>query len=59
MKIQISDWAKSSVREMQLLGVVTGNGNELFNPTDYATKQEAAKMIRHLVSKKAVGNVIF
>ena len=48
---QISDWAKSSVREMQLLGVVTGNGNELFNPTDHATRAEAAKMIGTLLQE--------
>ncbi|MCK9478854.1 MAG: S-layer homology domain-containing protein [Firmicutes bacterium] len=41
----ISEYARESVKLMQGAGVVEGDENGFFNPSNYATRQEAAKII--------------
>lgn len=47
---QIADWAKDAVKAMQLAGVVYGRDGNRFDPTGYATRAEAAAVIRRYLA---------
>ena len=42
---QISDFAKEAVKEMQMAGILEGDGSGVFKPLNNATRAEAAKII--------------
>ncbi len=41
----IADWAVNSVKAIQKAGIINGKENNMFAPTDNATRAEAAKML--------------
>jgi len=46
---EISDYAKNSVLMLSNLGIVSGKGNNIFAPKDFATRAEASVMIYNLL----------
>ena len=42
---EIAEYAKEAVYSMQKAGIINGKGDNRFAPTEYATREEAAKMI--------------
>ena len=48
---KISPWAQSSVQYAQKTGLVQGIGNNLFNPSGYATRAEVSTIFKRLISK--------
>ena len=42
---EISDFAKEAVKEMQMAGILEGDGSGVFKPLNNATRAEAAKII--------------
>lgn len=42
---RISEYAKSSVYEMQQAGIISGKGNGTFDPAGYATRAETSAMV--------------
>lgn len=47
---KIADYAKDSVLAMRSLGIVSGDENGNFNPEQFASRQEAAKMISQMLA---------
>lgn len=47
----ISDYAKNSVYSMYHAGIINGKGGDVFAPSDYLTRAEAAKLIYCLLTK--------
>ena len=45
----IADYAKESVLAMRSLGIISGDENGNFNPNQFASRQEAAKMISQML----------
>lgn len=45
----IADYAKNAVSAMRALGILSGDENGNFNPEQFATRQEAAKMISEML----------
>lgn len=48
---EISPWAQRSVQYAQRTGLVQGIGNNIFNPSGYATRAEVAKIFERLIVK--------
>ena len=48
---KISPWAQSSVQYAQKTGLVQGIGNNLFNPSGYATRAEVSTIFKRLIAK--------
>ena len=46
---EISDYAKEAVKALQMSGIISGKGNNIFDPKGTATRAEAAKIISLLV----------
>lgn len=46
---KISDYATESVYAMKNAGIISGKGDNMFAPSDFATRAEAAKMIFGLI----------
>ena len=46
---EISDYAKESVNTLKARGIMSGKGENRFEPKAYATRAEAAKMINGLI----------
>lgn len=46
---QIAGYAKDAVSAMQKAGIINGKGNNMFAPTENATRAEAAKMISYFL----------
>ncbi|MBR6808031.1 MAG: acetylxylan esterase, partial [Clostridia bacterium] len=51
-KNSIADWAKEPVDKMREMGLVKGDENGAFNPTDVATRAEVATIIVRLLELK-------
>ena len=47
--LQISSWAADAVKDLQQAGIVSGVGNNRFNPKGTATRAEAATILRNFV----------
>lgn len=48
---EIADYAKASVEAMQKAGVISGKGNNIFDPKGNATRAEVSSMITSLLKK--------
>lgn len=48
---KIADYAKASVEAMQKAGIISGKGNNIFDPKANATRAEASSMIASLIQK--------
>jgi len=46
---QLSDYAKDAIREMQMAGILAGDGSGAFKPLNNSTRAEAAKVIYMLI----------
>jgi hypothetical protein len=46
----ISSWAKANVRIVTSLGLMSGVGNGKFNPSGFATRAEAAVVLKKLLN---------
>ena len=46
---EIDDYALSSVNDMYKYGIISGSSDGRFYPKNYATRQEAAKIIYHVL----------
>lgn len=48
---EIAEYAKASVAAMQVVGIISGKGNNIFDPKANATRAEASSMITSLIQK--------
>lgn len=46
----VSDWAKDAVSGLKNAGILTGSGDNMFNPKDNLTRAQAAKVIYGIMS---------
>lgn len=53
----ISDWAKVSVSGLKNAGILTGSGDNMFNPKDNLTRAQAAKIIYGIMSSMGLVQV--
>lgn len=51
------EWAKDSIANMQKLGILSGDGNGLFNPDRAVTREEFLKLVMNATGLEAAGNV--
>ncbi|NCA93449.1 S-layer homology domain-containing protein, partial [bacterium] len=52
---EISSYAKTAVKEMQMAGIISGKGNNKYDPKGTATRAEVSTVLKHfieLVEKK-------